>query len=330
MSKTRVVTIICWIVSALALTGLLVWLVAGTVFSGWFGNWNNIPFGINFGTSTERLSGPFELDRTYNVSVGGVDSIRIDWVSGDVVVRPHSGNDIVINEYAQRELRDNERLRYSISGDTLEINFLERGFSVRRMPAKRVEVLVPYSLSDSLNRLSVSSVSADIRITDMTATTLRGNTTSGAFDAVGTFNIANIDTVSGRIEIAGEIYDADLDSVSGRITMTSTAQGARVESNSVSGRMDIAGDFDRVVIGTTSGSMDVESTTAPSSFRASSVSGSITITLPADATISVRHSAVSGSFSSDIPVTLEGRGADFDISSVSGSTRIRALGDTDH
>jgi len=325
MSKTRIVTIICWIVSALALTGLLVWLVAGSVFGGWFGNWN-VPFGVNFGGS-ERLSGPFELDRSYDVQVGGIDSINIDWVSGNVDIRSHDGNDIIINEFAQRELRDNERLTYSVSGSTLQINFLERGVSFRRMPSKRVEVLVPYELSESINLLSVTTVSADVTILDINGHTLRGNTTSGALEATGDFILANIDTVSGRIGLTGVIYDADLDSVSGRITMTSTAQGAQVNSNSVSGRMEISGDFSTVRLGTTSGRMDITSTATPGTFRSSSVSGDVTITLPADADISVRHSAVSGSFSSEIPVRMEGRGADFDISSVSGSTEIRALGE---
>jgi len=324
MNTTRIVTIVCWIVSALALVGLLIWLIAGTVFGGLFGNWS-IPFGVNFG-GNERLSGPFEIDRTYNVQATEIDSIRIDWVSGDVVVRPHSGNDIVINELAQRELRENERLTYSVSGNTLQINFLERGVIFRRMPSKRVEVFVPYELSDSLNLLSVSTVSASVNITDMSAHTLRGNTTSGSIDVIGDFYIANIDTVSGRIELSGAIYDADLNSVSGRIAMNSTALGTRVDSNTVSGRMDLNGDFVTVRVGTTSGNVDVVTTVVPDTFNGSSVSGSFTITMPDGADISVRHSAVSGSLSSDIPFTTGGRGAQFDISSVSGSTRIRALG----
>lgn len=319
MSKTRIVTIVCWIVSALALVGLLIWLIAGTVFGGLFGN-----IGLNFGGS-ERLSGPFELDRTYTVQVGEIDTIRIDWVSGDVAVRPHGGSDIIINEYAQRELRDNERLSYSVSGSTLEINFLERGLSFRRMPNKMLEVLVPYDLADSLNLLSASTVSARVNITDISANTLRGNTVSGAFYAIGDFNSASIDTVSGNIELSGEINDAALDTVSGRVTMNSTAIGARVDIGTVSGRMDLNGDFISVRISTTSGNADIVSTAVPSTLNASGVSGDVNLTIPAGDSISVRHSAVSGSFSSEVPVTMENRGADFDISSVSGSTRIREL-----
>jgi len=327
MSTTRIITIVCWIISALALTGLLVWIVLGIVFGGWFGEGGNFPFGINFGTSIERLSGPFNLDDTYSVQADGIDSIRIDWTAGEVVIRPHDSDDIIINEYAQRELRDNERLSYSVSGNTLEINFVERGISFRRMPAKLVEVFVPYELSDSLNLLSVSTVSADVNITNMTASTLRSNTTSGAIDAAGVFDVANLDTVSGSIDLSGEVSRADLDTVSGRITMTGSAPGAQVNSSSVSGRMDLRGDFTSVVVETVSGSMDVTSTMTPSTLNASSVSGSVTITIPADSQISVSHSAVSGSFSSDIPVTME-RGASFNISTVSGSTRIHALGDS--
>jgi hypothetical protein len=42
--------------------------------------------------------------------------------------------------------------------------------------------------------------------------------------------------------------------------------------------------------------------------------------------ITVNHSSISGRFSSDIPVIMQSRNAQFNFSSVSGSTRILAQG----
>jgi len=304
----KIITIVCWVISAIVLIGLIIWFLTGSIFGAWSGrlgsNWS---FGFN-SDSWENLTGPFEADGVYTVGTAGVDSIKIDWVAGEVTLKPHSGDNIQITEYAQRVLRDNEKLAYSMDGSTLEIKFRERGSGSARMPQKRLEVLVPVEFSQSLNTVSIDSVSGGIIITDITASSLNCKTTSGSINASGHFNYVSTNTVSGRL------------------TLNNSAIRSTADVDTISGDMELSGDFGIVIANTVSGNISATSTQVPASFKADTISGNITIALPADAVISVNHSSVSGRLQSDLAITMEGKGADIEISTVSGSTRIQALG----
>ena len=312
MNGMKIATIICWIVSALVLVGLILWFLTGSMFGNLFGNWNRgwdgFPFGLGRGI-TENLTGSFTVDGTYTVETEGLDAIKIEWVAGEVTVKAHAGDNIIITEMAQRELRFNEKLRYDTSGHTLTVKFTERGRASMRMPPKRLEVLVPEPFAENLARLHIDSVSGGINIDDLNAPAL-----------------LHLNTVSGNINVTGAVNDINIDSVSGRIWVTNTHSSSTVNVNTISGHIDLKGDFDRVKIDTVSGSVAVTSAIIPSSFKTNTISGGIHIALPADETISVRHSSVSGKLSSDIPVLMESRGFTFDISTISGSTQITAIG----
>jgi len=306
MKTMKIVTIVCWIISALVLIGLILWFLTGSIFGAWTGGWGNWTFGNRIG-GWENLTGPFETDGVYNVATAGVDSLKIDWVAGEVTVKSHEGNDIQITELAQRTLRDNEKLKYGVAGNTLEIKFRESGIGSASMPQKRLEVLVPYELSQNLQTISVDSVSGGIIITDMVASSLNSSTTSGNINATGNYNYT------------------DLNSVSGSITLNNQALGSTADIDTISGSMDLQGAFGKVLANTVSGGISVISTQVPSSFKADSISGSIDITLPGDAGIAVNHTSVSGRLQSDLPITTGGKGAQFEISTVSGTTTIKAL-----
>jgi len=326
MNAMKTVTIICWIITAVVLTGLIIWFITGSIFGGWFGDGGNFSFGINIG-GTESLSGSFETDGEYSVASEGIDSIKINWVAGNITVKPHDGTAIIITESAQRELKENEKVRFTVSGNTLEIKFLERGSFMRRMPPKRLEVLIPQALNDNLTLLSVDSVSDTVTINDITAHTFNINTTSAKVDLTNS-NASKLiaDTTSGNITAAGAFNDAYFNTVSGRITLENTAIHSVVNADTVSGRIELYGDFKRVDANTVSADVTVVSTSVPEAFKADTVSGGVNVTLPSDAAISVNFSSVSGRFTSEIPVTMEGRGAGFVISTVSGSANILAFG----
>ena len=304
MSTAKVITIVCWVITALALTGLVIWFLTGSLFGGWADRWQ---FGFNTG-GWEMLTGPYETDGTYNIDADGIDSIKVDWVAGDITLVPYDGNDIQINELAQRKLNDNEKLRISTSGGTLEIRFHENSIGRINMPQKQLEIFVPHGLGGNLDKLTVNSVSGSIDVKDVSAGVLSIETTSAKTYASGTFG------------------NVKLTSVSGNISLNNTAHGSGVGVNTTSGSINISGAFDEVVAESVSGSVEVTSTLTPASFKAETVSGNITITLPGDASISIHHTSVSGRLTSEIPVTMEGRGAEFRISTVSGNSRIQALG----
>jgi hypothetical protein len=280
MSTTRVVTIVCWIVSALVLIGLVIWFITGSIFGVALGRWgNNMNFMINIGGSIERLTGPFQSRGTQAAAATGIERININWTAGEVMVIPHDGNEIIITEFAQRELEDFERLSISTDGRALTIRYTERT-NIRRMPQKRLEVLVPHALSENMRMLSIDTVSSGVNVTDINASKL------------------DCETVSGSIELSGVFANVSIDSVSGRVNLVNSAQNAVVDAETISGRVDVSGYFDRVEANTVSGSVSISSAQIPSSLRVDSISGGITIALPSDATISVNHSSVSGRLSS--------------------------------
>jgi len=159
-----------------------------------------------------------------------------------------------------------------------------------------------------LDKLRVETVSGDVNIDGISSNVFEG------------------ESVSAEIRALGRYDKVKLESVSGNLLLRNEASGSEVKANTVSGKIDLLGAYDKVVIETVSGRMSVSSEIVPESFKSDSVSGSLTIKLPAGSTVSVNHSAVSGKLTSDLPVLMEGKGAAFTISSVSGNVNIEVLG----
>ena len=363
MRTTRIITAICWFIVAVVLLGLAFWVLSGPVFGIRLGSWAP-EWSLDFGQGDwERLTGPYEVVGAYSAGIAGVSAINIDWVTGEVTVKPGDTDEILITEYAQRELREGEKLHFETSGNVLTIRFRERG-NLGRMPKKKLEILVPRELAESLDRLSIESVSADVSIDDMGAETLKARTASGgirlsnvvahkfdtfttsgsitvtsarsdsrSLDSIsGTIRVTDIitrtldiDTTSGSINVSGAIDNADLDSVSGKITLDNSAPFSSLNGDTISGSMDLSGSFNRVDADSISGSISIRSISVPTQLKANTTSGSINVTIPNEGEITVYHSAVSGKFSSDVPVVMQGRGAQFEFSSISGSTKVLAL-----
>jgi hypothetical protein len=148
----------------------------------------------------------------------------------------------------------------------------------------------------------------------------------------------DIKSVSGKIELEGmsDTVDLDLATTSGRIL---TDNGGNFRAKSISGSVDFVSTGDEVDIRTTSGRIEgtVRKMVPDGRIEIRSVSGSVRIAVPADFGAQVDLRSVSGSVNTDMPVevfsskrnSLEGTigdgGAEVDISTTSGSIRIREL-----
>jgi len=325
MSGTRIATIICWAVSALVLIGLLVWFILSFVVGG-NGILGNINFmGIGIG-GTQNLSGPFVSQGTQTADTTGINSMNISWVAGDITVTPHDGNSIEVTEYAQRDLRENERLHMSTNGSTLTIRFRESNNVLRNMPRKNLEVLVPRELSENLTTLTINTTSGNIRADSFEASTLNINSVSANIEISNIVSqTTDISTTSGNLT-ASSIRAGllDINSVSGDMTITETI-ATILDTGTTSGRLNATGEFDRIDTNSVSGDKTIRSTTVPSTISSGTVSGDINVHIPNTGEITVSHSAVSGRFSSEVPARIQ-NGAAYSFSSVSGDTNIYALG----
>jgi DUF4097 and DUF4098 domain-containing protein YvlB len=311
MNKYKVATMACWLVTALILVGLVIWFITGSVFGvGGNGVMGGRFFNFNFGGfgTFETLTGPFEEVGNERVSPAGINRITIDWMAGEVMVMPHNGTEIIVTEYAQRELRENEQFRVRTSDSTLHIDYVEGRLTGVRV-TKRLQVLVPRELSLNMRELSIDSVSGRIVVEDITS------------------EILDVESTSGALNINGAFQRADVSSVSGAIDFVNAAENSRADIGNISGAINISGAFSDVDISSISGAVTVTSRIMPMSVDVSGVSGSVTINLPnTGETISVNHSSVSGRLTSDIPHTTVGGNAQINVSTVSGGTRIQAIG----
>ena len=287
MSTTKKITITCWAVSALLIIGLVVWILVGGAFQ----------FGLHMGS--------FDEIGSESISAENIDVIDIDWMTGAVYVIGHSGDDIIITEFSQRNVRDNQRMYIRQSGDTLHVQFTESRVVVANNLSKRLEVRVPVAQLDSI---SVQTISGRVTAEHLSADTLQIQTTSGRI----TLDNIQAETI-------------DLRTVSGRIETRRTEAG-RIRTQTTSGRHEINGTFGAMTASSVSGRLELTSTTLPESVNGSTTSGRIELTIPNEGTISVHHSQTTGRFSSEIPMSSQsGASSDITLSTTSGRISIYAL-----
>ena len=273
--------------------------------------------------SMEDLSAPFEEVGTYTVDTDDINHIDVDWVSGSISITPYDGSEIVITEYARRELGENEKLVYEVNGSKLEIDYIEASLTFN-MLTKKLEVLVPEALAGNLSRLSINSTSAELSVSSMTVDTLEINQTSGNSDLSDIQTVtAGVDSVSGEIIMDGlTISTLSLGTVSGDVMLTGTSADT-VNTDSTSGDQYIEGTFNDLDLNSVSGEIHIASSVDPENLRCNTTSGDICVTIPGSDDIVVSYSTVSGDFTSEVPVITGGSNATYYFNTVSGDMEIR-------
>ena len=317
MKTTRIITIVCWVVTVLVLTGLVAWLLLGTAL----GSLGQINFGFDWNT------GPGEARGSYSIPSGGIDSIDINWTAGRITVLHHDGDDIQITEFSRRELRDDESFRVSSNGGTVSIEFNERiglrAGRIGRQQSKNLEVLVPRALEI----LHIDSTSGRVEIDGIDASDLRINATSGRIEIFRvTAQTVDIDSTSGRIEMSNSSADRiNVRSTSGRVDFFAV-QARIVDTHTTSGRQYISGAFSEAInLRGISGRVEFVSTVVPSDLAINVTSGRISVTVPDEGPVSVQHSTAAGRFSSQLPVTTGVADAQFRLTTTSGRIEIFVL-----
>ena len=82
MKTAKIISIICWLITALILIGLAIWFLTGNLFGFNTGFKINIPsFRVG---SFENLTGTFSAVGTFEAPAADVDSLDIDWTAGRV------------------------------------------------------------------------------------------------------------------------------------------------------------------------------------------------------------------------------------------------------
>ena len=313
MSRTKMITVVCWIISAAALLGLAIWFIVG--------------LGTGIGSAFRFESRSFDMVSQHFVPAEQMDSINIDWTAGAVSIHAFGGDEIQITEFSRQRVREDEQLSFDVNRGTLEIRFTERRILRNNLPSKQLEVLIPYALSESFESFHVNTVSGRVYVENINADDFLVNTVSGRIELVNiSASMLNTATTSGRIELnTVQATDAHLRTVSGRITADNT-EIQNINSNTTSGRHELNGSFENVSVRSASGRIEVRSEIVPENLTAQTASGRIEIAVPNEGPISVQHSTTAGRFTSHIPViTHSGADAQFNLSAGSGRIIIYEL-----
>lgn len=235
------------------------------------------------------------------------------------------------------------------SGDTLTIEVrrpTSLGRIIGRAPYAELRLSIPEGVAVEAHTasgelaaeglrgdLSLGTVSGQIE-TDGTAGTLTVSTTSGDAALVDHRGPLSATSVSGEIVASGDIADPQVETVSGDVGLDGV-RGA-VTVSSISGAINIAGARDAALrLESTSGDISVDGALAADAESAiSNISGDVRLALPADSSLRLDASSVSGELSAELPLRdleeggrrLSGRlgdgGAALTVSTTSGDVRI--------
>ncbi len=295
MKRTIVILIVVLALLALALLGIM---IAGIVNGG-----------LNLGRVWPGSAG---LVNTQTLSLEGVDTLSVDYISESV--RFYAGNDdeVVVKEYMNR---DEQELfaRITREGGTLRIEHGRRSGIL--FLNSRVEIYLPESYRGALSvrsvsgslrleedlqleRLEVNTVSGSIRLQSVTAPEIQAASTSGSLKAGYLAGRANLHTVSGSIKVEGGRGGGVYASTSGSIRLRVDGEPGDIDASSRSGSVHISippGQSFSFQAKTTSGGIHTSFAGQLSELRDRAASGVI----GSSPTFALRASSTSGSIHVD-------------------------------
>lgn len=167
-----------------------------------------------------------------------LESLSISWLAGTVTVEAWDGDTISIMETETEEER--KQVHWLLEDGKLDINYCAAG-TQDTLPRKELTVKLPRDLAENLRRLSISGISQDAVVTDLTVFQVYVNSTSGNLKFTGSTEHMDLDTTSGEFELdlAKTPDDLSFDSVSGSLTMAIPAGRCfEVDWETVSGKFD--------------------------------------------------------------------------------------------
>lgn len=283
MKRNAIARIIIWSLVAVLLTSLLVVGISSSPSSFFTGDWSLGIIGVTYKNSA-----------LYNVGGGTVtdefQSIKVNWTNGKINIESYDGEDTVISETEVAE--EENKLRWRVEDGVLKIQQMAAGmrFGLKKTPKKTLTVKIPSNVAEGLKAVTSDSVSAEVTITDISASDkIEIDTVSGGANLknIKTEKL-DIDTVSGSIKAAGEFTELESDSVSGDVTVSSATPLKKLDCDSTS--------------------------------------GNIRLTIPKDSGFTLKADTVSGDISCGLPTVSESKNrrvcgdgsADFETDTVSG------------
>lgn len=261
----------------------------------------------DFGLDILRLENVQEANKDltykykYIIPVDEMDSIDIDWSSGNVGISLYDGEDIRIVEASAQELTDDRKLITEADGYTLRIRWDRSLGPINVFPDihyKNLSVKIPKTMV--INKIDVDTTAAGVKISGIKASDITVATGSGSINTNKCKSRSiSFSSSSGNIS-AEKTYTDELYLKTG----TGNAKlnkciGYTSEMSSRSGNIDFKGSFINMDAVTSSGAMNLTTDTATGAVALRSITGDIHLTAPSDISAGISFDTVSGEFSSN-------------------------------
>ena len=162
MTKSKTFTVALIVV--LILLGLSAWLMFGRTAAGM-----SYPNADQYTVGNTTVTKP-------------VNNLYVDWTSGRVNIEYHDGTGVIVSETANRDLSEDDKLRWWLDGDTLRIRFAKPGFRISVNLDKHLTVSLPKGTV--LKSADIGTTSGDVFTPALAADDIRLGSISGSIDAV--------------------------------------------------------------------------------------------------------------------------------------------------
>ncbi|MBQ9735666.1 MAG: DUF4097 family beta strand repeat protein [Clostridia bacterium] len=168
-----------------------------------------------------------------------VKAIEIVWQSGEVKVEGVLTDKLFVME--DRLPGDDLALRYRLKDGVLSIYPCASGENAARLEKKLI-VQIPYAMANALERVTVTTDSADVECSLLTTAALTVTTDSGDVSYMGGAKDATVTTVSGELDMQASGVDAlCFTSVSGDADVAIQTAGFKAVMNGGSGEINFDG-----------------------------------------------------------------------------------------
>lgn len=171
-----------------------------------------------------------------------ISEIKIEWVSGDILIQPGSSDQITVDEDGNFDEKYAMVLKQQ--GNELKISFCQDGFtnfiginSTNNL-SKDLTITVPVDWV--CESLKIEAASATVEVNDLTIREVDFDGASGTCEFENcTVNEIDIDTASGDVKFIGSLDILDCDAASASVYAVLSNTPNRLDMDTMSGDLDI-------------------------------------------------------------------------------------------
>lgn len=238
-------------------------------------------------TNNHTNQDELDLNCQFSLDAQAVNSIEINWTSGNISIQTYTGSQIKLTESingSTEPLNERNRMYCFVNNDKLTVNFTQaQGFFagfIERSVGKELTVLIPQS-GFTGNTLILDTVSADSIINCISFETVKINSISGKI-AINSSTITgklHSESKSGTVSVDGvDSGKLDINTTSGKIKVSNCHLTNKLCAESKSGSVSIDGvNSSKLDINTTSGKIEISNCHLTDKLCTESKSGAINV-----------------------------------------------------